>query len=252
MGRYSWLSSGSFRRISSAWGHTTASAPASGASPWPASGTTGQTAGNPGGLEYLLDDGKHPGLRVVISVGPDALLAGQPGLPVIGRAGESWPHQVNLVLALVGPEGSHQAEQRVLGGLRHGLDREARRRYWGSHVFCDVPKSRQGGGVRRWTGRWCTFRHDFFHIRDFPEAVPTRGQRLRIAGGRSVLDCMSPTNESRASQQTSKCSRAPRSLVLGEHDECRHNMVSNASGSMSLRYLPTTEQVNLVIVAKWA
>lgn len=29
-------------------------------------------------------------------------------------------------------------------------------------------------------------------------------------------------------------------------------MVSNASGSMSLRYLPTTEQVNLVIVAKWA
>lgn len=60
---------------------------------------------------HLLDDGKNPGLRIVVAVGTDA--------------------EINLTLERIGLVGSDQAEQRIGGRERNSFE-------VGSHFRGDV------------------------------------------------------------------------------------------------------------------
>src|SRR3569833_2990139 len=75
---------------------------------------------------------------------------------------ESLPHQIDFVLALVGSVGSHQAEQRIFGRLRHRLGREARRGSWRRHLVCEVLHSGDGGGFCIWRQCGGASGHFFF------------------------------------------------------------------------------------------
>ena len=101
---------------------------------------------------YLLDDGKNPGLCVVVSVSTDTLERLKSARRFAPRAAEQRvTHQIDLVGALVGAVGPHEPEEGILGGLRDGLGREAGD-CCGRHVVCDALEADEGGGWLRGGG----------------------------------------------------------------------------------------------------
>ena len=87
---------------------------------------------------YLLHNGQHPRLCVVIPVSTDSLVVNnidvsKPGHKYLPPLLLNYDYkvrdtiltdQINLVGVLVGPVSSHKTEESILGSLRHEIGRE--------------------------------------------------------------------------------------------------------------------------------